>query len=109
MSLDLISRRKDPPKLADNHECGVAPIKFASTAMSGSGGSKEVRETRRAFKAATEAERKKAKAARDEAKQEKDQNALRVKILHHQYRRDAALQALQVDAKFASFSPHTDG
>jgi hypothetical protein len=77
--------------------------------MSDSGGSKEVRETRRALKAATEAERKKAKAARDEAKQKEDRNALRVNHLHHYYLRHKALQALQVDTKFASSSPHTDG
>jgi hypothetical protein len=62
-----------------------APVKFASTAMSDSGGSKEVRETRRALKAATEAERKKAKAARDEAKQEENRNTVLVKAVNHLY------------------------
>jgi hypothetical protein len=51
--------------------------------MSDSGGSKEVRETRRALKAATEAERKKAKGARDEAKQEENRNAVLVKAVNH--------------------------
>jgi hypothetical protein len=51
--------------------------------MSDSGGSKEVRETRRGLKAATKAERKKAKAARDEAKQEENRNAVLVKAVNH--------------------------
>ncbi len=82
---------------------------FASTAMSESGGSKKVREKRRALKAAMEAERKKAKVARDEAKQEENRNAVLVKNLHHYYLRHAALQALQVNTVSASSRPHTGG
>jgi hypothetical protein len=78
--------------------------------MSHSGGGKEVREKRRKLKAGTEAERKKAKAARDEAKQEESRNAVLVKNIFHHYRqRHAALQALQVNSVSASFSPHTNG
>ncbi len=77
--------------------------------MSASGVNKDLREKRRALKAAMAEERKQAKTARDEEKQEENRNALRVKILHHYYLRHKALQALQVNTKSTSSSPHTDG
>ena len=61
------------------------------------------------MKAAMEEERNKAKAARDEAKQEAKIKAVLEKNRHHQYLRDAALKALQVKTISAPSNPHIDG
>jgi hypothetical protein len=77
--------------------------------MSSSGANKELREKRRALNAAMEEERKKEKLARYVETQQEKLKAILKKDRHYQYRRDAALQALQVNTISASSSPHTDG
>jgi len=53
--------------------------------------------------------RKKEKLARYVETQQEKLKAILKKDRHYQYRRDAALQALQVNTISASSSPHTDG
>jgi hypothetical protein len=78
-------------------------------ALCPSGVNKELRERRRALKAAMEEERNKEKAARDEEKQEEKIMAVLEKNRHHQYLRDAALAALQVKTISTPSNPHIDG
>jgi hypothetical protein len=78
-------------------------------ALCPSGVNKELRERRRALKAAMEEERNKEKAARDEEKQEEKIKAVLEKNRHHQYLRDAALKALQVKTISTPSNPHIDG
>ena len=78
-------------------------------ALCPSGVNKELRERRRALKAAMEEERNKEKAARDEEKQEEKIKAVLEKNRHHQYLRDAALKTLQVKTISTPSNPHIDG
>ncbi len=77
--------------------------------MSASGVNKDLREKRRALKAAMEEERNKAKAARYVEKQQKKLKAVLEKIRHRQYLRDAALKALQVKTISTPSNAHIDG
>jgi formate-dependent nitrite reductase cytochrome c552 subunit len=70
---------------------------------------KELRERRRALKAAMEEERNKAKAARYMEKQQEKLKAVLERERENQYRRDAALKALQVKTISTPSNPHIDG
>ncbi len=98
---ELASERREISAAAKIRELGMA--------LCPSGVNKELRERKRALKAAMEEERNKEKAARYEEKQQESIKAVLEKNRHRQYRRDAALQALQVKTISAPSNPHIAG
>jgi len=98
---ELASERREISAAAEIRELGMA--------LCPSGVNKELRERKRALKAAMEEERNKEKAARYEEKQQENIKAVLEKNRHRQYRRDAALEALQVKTISAPSNPHIDG